>query len=235
MVTSKTPGYGLFRGRVACECLIKWLPVYERKLLEAGVIKKNIDIAQLTGSAAASAGTHSRGGAADLWQASATAIKISRQMGADAAWRRTPAQGFALHQHLVLRGCPHNSPARYQITAVDAGYNGLGRNGRGGKDDGPKPLSKRTWKQGIEWAEKDMALSDADMNKLIKKMKEELFKADVVPIEDPVGTPESRAKNPKWQVLSTLGVTLRELVRTRNMVSEILDLLKSQNSGGSGK
>ena len=150
-----TPSYAVnFRGKKACPCLAKWLPVYERELLRRGVIKESIDIYQLIGGAAASAGTHASGGAFDIAQNSATALYVARQMGADATWRRTPAQGFTLHAHGVLRGCPHNSPAAYQIAAVDAGYNGLGRGGRGGKDDGPRPLSKRTWQQGIEWANK---------------------------------------------------------------------------------
>lgn len=144
--------YGIFRGRRACVCLIAWLPIFERELLRLGVIKERIDIAQLTGGAPQSGGTHTQGGAFDLWQVAALAIWVARQMGADAGWKRTPEQGFALHMHGVLRGCPHNDPARYQIGAVDAGYNGLGAGGRGGRDDGPRPLSKRTWREGIVWA-----------------------------------------------------------------------------------
>lgn len=150
-----------FRGKPACECLAAWLPAYERVLLARGIIRESIDIMQLIGGAKASAGTHSAGGAYDIRQVSDAAIKIAREMGA-AAWHRTPAQGFATHQHGVLNGCPHNAPARYQIAALAAGYNGLGRAGRGGPDDGPAPRTLRTWTQGIAWAatqtkEKDMA------------------------------------------------------------------------------
>lgn len=147
-----------FRGHTACPCLAAWLPVYEKELLRRGVIKKNIDIYQLIGGASASAGTHAKGGAFDILQSSTEAVYVARQMGADATWRRTPAQGFSYHAHGVLRGCPHNYPARYQIDAVDDGYNGLGKGGRGGKDDGYRPLSHRSWKQGIEWAKKQQAL-----------------------------------------------------------------------------
>lgn len=141
-----------FRGFPACECLAKWLPVYEKELIRRKVIKYNIDIYQLIGNAGASAGTHSTGGAYDIVQYGATAIYVARQMGADAAWARTPALGFSpAHQHGVLRGCPHNSAARYQIAAVDAGYDGTGSGGMGRRDYGPRPLSKRTWQQGIEW------------------------------------------------------------------------------------
>lgn len=141
-----------FRGKPACSCLVAWLVAYERELLRLGVIKHNLDVYQLRGTASASAGTHSQGGAFDLGQFSTEALKVARQMGADADWHRTPAQGFIHHAHGVLRGCPHNTPARYQIAAVDAGYNGLGNQGHGGKDDGPRPLSGRTWDQGIKWA-----------------------------------------------------------------------------------
>jgi hypothetical protein len=76
-------------------------------------------------------------------------------MGADATWHRPynwdHARGME-HTHGVLRGCPHNGPARYQIAAVDAGYNGLGHLGHGARDNGPRPLSHRTWEEGIAWA-----------------------------------------------------------------------------------
>lgn len=141
-----------FRGFPACECLAEWLPWVEKLMLHRKIIQRNIDIFQLIGLYSGSANTHSKGGAFDLKQSSWSALQIYRQAGADAAWRRTYAQGFEdEHVHGVLRGCPHNRPARYQIDAVDAGYNGLGTGGKGGRDDGPRPLSKRTWKQGIEW------------------------------------------------------------------------------------
>lgn len=144
-----------FRGKPACSCLIEWLPVYEQELLRRKVIKESIDIYQLIGGAAASGGTHATGGAFDIAQTSTTAIYVARQMGADATWHRPynwDSRGGMSHTHGVLRNCPHNGPARYQIAAVDAGYNGLGSGGRGARDTGPRPLSGRTWRQGIEWA-----------------------------------------------------------------------------------
>jgi hypothetical protein len=140
-----------FRGKPACPCLASWLPVFEQVLLARGVIRESLDIAQLIGGAAASGGTHATGGAFDVWQHDAVTVAVARQMGA-AAWARTPAQGFDPHTHGVLRGCPHNEPGRYQIAALDAGYNGLGYGGRGAPDDGPRPVPARTWQQGIEWA-----------------------------------------------------------------------------------
>lgn len=147
--------YVIFRRRRACVCLAEWIPVFEKVLIKDKVINKNVDIAQLTGNAGASAGTHSKGGAADFWDLVKSIwrfLVIARQMGADATWHRTPKQGFnPPHFHLVLRGCPHNSPARYQITEVDNNQNGLVGSAR---DDGPRPLSKRTWREGLAWAKK---------------------------------------------------------------------------------
>lgn len=140
-----------FRGKPACSCLITWLPVFEAELLRRGVIKRSIDVAQLIGGAKASGGTHSTGGAFDVWQRDAVTIKVAREMGA-ATWARTRAQGFDPHAHGVLNGCPHNKPARYQIAALLLGRNGLGWKGLKGRDDGPAPRKLRTWQQGIAWA-----------------------------------------------------------------------------------
>lgn len=159
------PEYAVdFRGFPACPCLKEWLPVFEAELIRRGVIRESIDIAQLIGGAAASGGTHSDGGAFDIWQHDPTTVWVARQMGA-ACWARTAAQGFDPHAHGVLRGCAHNNPARYQIYALDNGYNGLGSGGRGGSDDGPRPVPHRSWREGIAWAqaqEDDMKPEDFD-------------------------------------------------------------------------
>lgn len=146
------PSYTVwFRGRPACPCLAEWIPAFEHELMRRGIITAPLYIYQLIGGADASAGTHAQGGAIDDNATSDAANWVARQMGADASWTRLPP-AFTVHAHRVLRGCPHNGPAAYQITAVDAGYNGLGSGGMGGEDDGPRPLSGRTWRQGIEWA-----------------------------------------------------------------------------------
>jgi hypothetical protein len=147
-----------FRGKRSCPCLIAWLPAYERELRARGVLARKpkafLSIYQLIGTAAASAGTHTGGafditdlpGDIDLW--------VARQMGADATWlrpRNWDGRGGIEHTHGVLRGCPHNTGGRYQIAAVDAGFNGLGAGGRGGPDTGPRPLSGRTWEEGVAW------------------------------------------------------------------------------------
>lgn len=146
-----------FRGFPACDCLVEWLPWVERLMLHRKIIKRNLDIYQLIGGASASAGTHRTGGAFDVAQSTWGALQIYRAAGADASWARKPP-AFTPHAHGVLRGCPHNGPARYQIAAVDAGYNGLGAGGRGGRDDGPRPLSGRTWRQGIEWIKTELGV-----------------------------------------------------------------------------
>lgn len=162
--------YTTFRGWRCCDCTARWLPPFEQLANQLGVIPGDVKILQLRGSNPASAGTHAGGGAIDLGfysgdQARAL-VALARDMGADATWYR-PWDGNH-HVHAVLRGCPLNQGARYQISAVDAGYNGLGTDGRDGPDDGPRPLSYRTFEQGITYAhgELDMALSDDDVDRI---------------------------------------------------------------------
>jgi hypothetical protein len=149
-----------YAGLPACPCQQKWCPRFEAELARRGI---RIRWAQLIGGGSKSGGTHSTGGANDFYivakpagmtwaEAWWTAIWVSRQMGADASWHRAKNwdyRGGEEHGHQVLTDCPHNGPARYQITDVRRGLNGLARHGR---DDGPRPLSGRTWRQGIEWA-----------------------------------------------------------------------------------
>lgn len=153
-----------FRGHPACPCLAEWYPVHEAELQRRGILApgQQIRIFQLIGNATASAGVHREGGCGDDDQLSDEAVWVARQMGADACWSRTTGS-FATnkHRHLVLTGCPHNGPARYQIDEVRAGGDGLTGNA---PDPGPRPLSGRTWQEGIEWArqqqEEDMASTE---------------------------------------------------------------------------
>lgn len=165
-----------FRGFPCCPCLAKWLLAYEHEIQRRG-FKGSLHIYQLIGFFGGSANTHSKGGAFDLAYMGEMPLWVARQMGAPATWHRLAGWdggGGIDHQHGVLRGCPHNGPAAYQIPAVDAGYNGLGHLGEGGKDTGPRPVPKRTWQQGIAWAkqqeEEDMALSDEDKEWLVKQI-----------------------------------------------------------------
>jgi hypothetical protein len=148
-----------FRGFPACPCLAEWLPVYEAELHRRGLLTGALHIYQLIGGAPASGGTHTKGGAFDVLDVLPD-VSVARQMGADATWERPvnwDGHGGMRHIHGVLTGCPHNGPARYQIDAVRAGFNGLGLNGHGAPDTGPRPLSGRTWQQGIQWAKEQAA------------------------------------------------------------------------------
>lgn len=142
----------IFRGKPACRCLAKWLPVYERELQETGNLDGELVIYQLIGDAAASGNTHRGGGAYDITEpgegmSNQADVMIARQMGS-AEWLRTTAQGFTPHRHGILRGCPHNTNP-YQVRLLEQGFNGLVGNA---PDDGPKVHVHRTWKQGIAWA-----------------------------------------------------------------------------------
>jgi len=158
------PSYAVkFRGLPACPCLASWIPAYEAELQRRGLLAGPIRLYQLIGGAAASGGTHADGGAYDTKYLGDAAIWVARQMGADATWHRPynwDGRGGMEHVHGVLTGCPHNGPAAYQIAAVDAGFNGLGLNGHGARDNGPRPLSGRTWEQGLEWARAQLQQED---------------------------------------------------------------------------
>lgn len=148
--------------------------MFEAELQRRGQLAGDLPIYQLIGNASASGNTHSQGGAFDVSDLTGDQdVWVARQMGADATWARTRAQGFTPHLHGVLRGCPHNGPARYQYDSeafgVDHNRDGLWHDGKGGPDDGPRPLSKRTWREGIAWALEqgdDMPLTDEDAAKV---------------------------------------------------------------------
>lgn len=164
-----------FRGRPACPCQADWIPVFERELQRRGVITGQVPIAQLIGGAKASGGTHGDfdrdgnivggGGVSDYWLLGVqgeVAVMVARQMGADPTWHRLKGWdngGGSEHVHSVLRGCPHlTADARAQVAAVNLGGDGLVGSI---PDPGPRPLSGRTWQQGIEWQrqqEDDMPL-----------------------------------------------------------------------------
>lgn len=164
------PSYAVdFRGHPACPCQAAWLPVFEATAQAHGILRGPLPLSQLIGGAAASGGTHADGGADDTYPLTGidvpAYVALSRQMGADATWHRPfnwDFEGGVEHVHRVLTGCPHNSPARYQIDAVRADFNGLGHLGHGAPDNGPRPLSNRTWREGIAWAEEhDMTPNQA--------------------------------------------------------------------------
>jgi hypothetical protein len=134
----------------------RWLPVFEAEAQRRGILSGPLPLSQLIGGASTSGGTHLTGGADDTYPLTGIDVEryvwLSRQMGADATWLRPfdwDGHGGVAHVHRVLTGCPHNQAARYQIVKVRAGLNGLA-NDLG--DDGPRPLSGRTWQEGLAWA-----------------------------------------------------------------------------------
>ena len=148
------PSYAVdFRGYPACPCLAKWLPAFEHELQRRGILTGPLRIYQLIGTYSGSGGTHADGGAYDLLDLPGDEDWwVARQMGSDASWSRSynwDNKGGMAHFHGVLTGCPHNGPARYQIDDVRADLNGLANHG---PDTGPRPLSGRTWREGIKWA-----------------------------------------------------------------------------------
>lgn len=151
-----------YAGKPACSCLVEWLTEFHKQLGLRGITRE-FRVYQLIGGAAASGGTHANGGAFDIQTLPPAGIALAREMGA-ATWNRSA--GFSTpHAHGVLNGCPHNGPAAYQIAALAAGFNGLGKGGRGGYDDGPGPRRLRTYRQGIEWARAQSG--DEDMDKVL--------------------------------------------------------------------
>lgn len=158
--TAATPGYALYKNRVACVCLAEWLVWLERMAIKRGLIKQSLDIIQLTGSASASAGTHGKGGTFDVKQTGAAFVALCREMGAPATWSRYNmpiGSNPNHHTHGVLNGCPHNSPARYQLAAQFLRRDGLGFMGMQGADPYPAVWPRRTWQEGIDWAKAQLA------------------------------------------------------------------------------
>jgi hypothetical protein len=174
------PSYAeMFRGHPACPCQVEWIPVFEAYLQALGLIDGELPIAQLIGFYSGSGSTHGDpagdglrkgGGCIDFWVTGRLAdqvIAAARDCGADPSWHRLPGWdngGGVEHDHVGLRGCPHRTTqALAQEYAVDHDGDGLVGDR---PDPGPRPLSHRTWREGIQWARarieelNDMQLSD---------------------------------------------------------------------------
>lgn len=135
-----------FRGGKVCRCVAVSVPWVEFAMLEAGVIKWNLDFYQFgyRTDVAASAASHARGQMVDTGQDSDAALKIWRQLG----WmmqRREVSQGFSdRHGHGGPLGCTHGSTtgpsnAKSQQTAWLNGRDGLRQNRA---ITGPSPKGK---------------------------------------------------------------------------------------------
>lgn len=186
------PAYAVdFRGLPACPCQGEWIPALEAELRRLEIIQGNVAIAQMIGLYEKSGNTHGDpngagfrkgGGVTDFWLTGSLAdraVRVMRDMGADATWRRPKnwdGRGGSEHVHSVQRGCPHcTEEALAQIWAVD--HNGDGLVGDA-PDPGPRPLSGRTWREGIEWA-KEQAMADEQRMREIAREEIANFKVDL--------------------------------------------------------
>ena len=144
---------------LACPHMAQWWPVFTALVKQRFGV--SLEILQAAGSYSKSGATHVEGTSVDwrTWRFTLAVVNgivaLAREMGARATWYRTKAQGFDPHVHMAL-DCPCRSGADYQTAAVDAGYNGLGARGRGGKDTHPAPSTRRDYKAGIAWATKQL-------------------------------------------------------------------------------
>ena len=144
---------------LACPHMAQWWPVFTALVKQRFGV--SLEILQAAGSYSRSGATHVEGTSVDwrTWRFTPAVVNgivaLAREMGARATWYRTKAQGFDPHVHMAL-DCPCRSGADYQTAAVDAGYNGLGARGRGGKDTHPAPSTRRDYKAGIAWATKQL-------------------------------------------------------------------------------
>ena len=146
------PAYG-------CQHLAQWWTLFTRLQSLRGRIKTCMDIVQAYGFSSKSGGTHAQGTAVDITQMDAGIVADAREAGARATWLRGEDYGqstMADHTHLAL-DCPCIAGSDYQLAAADAGFNGLGLNGRGGRDYHPAPKVRRDWKAGIAWMQAEIA------------------------------------------------------------------------------
>ncbi len=155
------------RGLPACSCLAEWIPAFEQ------MIGRSPRLFQLVGDAEASAGFHRGGGSADYEPLSDDELRTARNMGG-AAWNRWWTDNF--HCHIRLNGCPHNTIAQPQVADLNAGRDGTGPlyDNAGEADKGPRngvhwPL--RTWREGIDWANKQMEDDMANSDEILAELK----------------------------------------------------------------
>lgn len=154
-----------FRGLPACPCQVEWIPAFEEHCRQTiPGFQGTLALAQLIGTYSKSGDTHSGGGASDFWLTGKMAdlvVAEARKAGADPTWhRKRPTWSGDEHVHSILRGCPHLSDAaQVQVACVDRNDDGLSGDA---PDSGPRPLSGRTWRQGIAWMkEQDMTPQQA--------------------------------------------------------------------------
>lgn len=167
---ARVSGKVWFRVGWTCTCVVKVLTTAEELMLLEGLIEDSLDIFQLQGTAAASAGTHSKPGAYDIGQDSPAQIDVQRRCGGDGQ-ARTTSQGFAVkHCHGFAQGCPHGSPGLLsQKHQWNNRQNGLISHG---------PIQGRwptkNWSVAVaEQGKKIMALKDDIANEVIARLRKE--------------------------------------------------------------
>lgn len=124
-------------------------------------------ILQALGDADASAGVHRAPGVCvdiRVWGLTRSQINavvaLLRECGFAATWYRDWEGNQHIHAAADIGVW---TPALYQITAVKAGYDGLGAGGKAGKDPHPRPSAWRTAQTGAAWAAAQLALLEDDM------------------------------------------------------------------------
>lgn len=124
------------QARLGCVCMQLTFPLIEKRMLELGLIRHQIDVFQggyNRGGVAASAGTHDMGGVIDVLQG---ITRAQRGVWADFGvmmFPRIPQYGWRTgdHGHGVWHGCVHRTAsAARQVASGMAGYDGLVGNAR---------------------------------------------------------------------------------------------------------
>lgn len=207
--TASTPGYALFHDKVGCVDVVAFLQLAEQLGLAMGLIQHELDVVQLVGDAADSAGVHLEGSAFDVKQRTPAWIKLFRMMGA-AVWPREGEKWAGNeHAHGIIP-CRHNRLTAYQWTAYVRGYSGLGQGapgtayarqwGYGGPDTSWRPQSIPTLAQGSSWAR-------SEIERLTMPTPQEIaaavWRSDIVP------APNDDKANPTWGAQSYLRETFR--------------------------
>lgn len=194
-----------YRGLPACDCLAKWLPLFEE------MIGRQPLLFQIVGDAPASAGFHRGGGSVDYEPLTEGELRIARNMGG-AAWNRWWSDNY--HSHTRLNGCPHNTIGQPQVDDLNEGRDGTGPlyDNAGEPDNGPRsgvhwPL--RTWREGIEWAKEqgdDMPYTEKQLTDIVSKAVAATVGELLKPVVDALAEAGSRDR----RISANLRVILKE-------------------------
>lgn len=137
------------------EAAAAWTAAVTLVKLELG-IDLDARILQAAGDADASAGVHLDGAAVDIrvWGLTRAQIRalvlLLRNCGFAATWYRDWPGNAHIHAAAKLRGI--STRVAYQVRAVEAGFDGLGADGRAGRDPDPRPTIWRDHVSGRAWA-----------------------------------------------------------------------------------